>query len=346
MHQVKDMQDTHEVNRYNIPYRGCRSLLWSGDELVDWVSGGRRITLDKRVTPPLYNYAYRFDSAIASVSKEYVALYERLGTKGLLLRSDGTRIREIARSYYHANAYEYPIAFLTLPDGRPGLAHCPQSYARLEIEEVESGMLLTQRETVSPDFFHSRLAVSVDNQYLLDAGWIWHPFDMIQVYELSRVFAEPASLDGTEGRLFPVVRTGVGINNAAFLAHERIVFTTNDVFYDPGDVDEDEQALLEPGVLAVYDVREHHRRSSVPLEEPAGMLMPVGEDFVIGFYEHPKLIEVTTGKVVMRWPEIESGTQNSSIIWSNTTLPPIALDPQHQRFAVASAEAITVIELR
>lgn len=336
----------HEVNRYDIPYRGCRSLLWFDDELIDWVSGGRRITANKRVTQPLYNYAYRFDSAIVSVSKEYVALYERLGTKGLLLRSDGHVVREIDRSYYHASAYEYPIAFLTLPDGRPGLVHCPQSYARLEIEVVESGMRLTQRETVSPDFFHSRLAVSADNQYLLDAGWIWHPFDMIQVYELSRVFAEPASLDGNESSFSSVVRTGVGINNVAFLTRECIVFTTDDVYYAPDDVEEYERALLEPGVLAVYDLRERHHRSSVPLEEPAGMLMPLGEDFVIGFYEHPKLIEVATGKVVMRWPEIESGIQNSSIIGRNTTLPPIALDPQHQRFAVASSEAITVIELR
>jgi hypothetical protein len=188
--------------------------------------------------------------------------------------------------------------------------------------------------------------VSADNRYLLDAGWIWHPFDMIQVYELGRVLADPASLDGGEGRFSHAVRAGVEMNNATFLTPERIVFTTNDVYYDPSDVDKDERALLEPGVLAVYDVREHHHRSSAPLEEPAGMLMPVGEDFVIGFYEHPKLIEVATGKVVMRWPDIASGTQNNSIIWSNMPLPPIALDPQHQRFAVASPDAITVIELR
>lgn len=335
-----------EVNRFEIPCLGCRSLIWSGDELVDWVSGGRRITLDKRVSQPLYTYAYRFDHAIVSTSQEYVVLYERLGTKALLLRNDGKVLREITRSYYHANAYEYPIAFLTLPDGHPGLVHCPHSYARLEIEAVESGAPLSERDTPSPDFFHSRLEVSAHNRYLLDAGWIWHPFDMIQVYELGRVFADPAALDGGEGRFSPAVRTGVGINNATFLTPERIVFTTNDVFYDHGDVDEDEQALLEPGVLAVYDVHERHHRSSALLEEPVGMLMPVGEDFVIGFYEHPKLIEVATGKVVTRWPEIASGTRNSSIIWSNMPLPPIALDPQHQRFAVASPDAITVIELR
>ncbi len=335
-----------EVHRLEIPYEGCRSLVWSGDDLVDWVSGGRRITLDKNVSRLLYNYAYRFDHAIASASQDYIALYERLGTKGLLLHKDGKVIREINRSFYYANVYEYPIAFLTSPDGRPCLVHCPQSYKQLEIEEVESGARLTQRETPSPDFFHSRLAVSADNQYLLDAGWIWHPVDMIQVYDLRRVFAEPASLDGLEGRFSHVVRPGVEINNATFLTQESIVFTTNDGGYDPEEVEEDEQALLEPGVLAVYDVREHRHRSYARLEEPAGMLMPVGEDFVIAFYEHPKLIEVATGKVVMRWPDIESGTQNSSIIGRNTTLPPIALDPQHQRFAVASPEAITVIELR
>jgi hypothetical protein len=344
MRQVKGMQAMREVNHYAIPYRGCGSLLWSGDELFDWASGGR-ITLDNRVTYDLYNYGYRFDHAIESESGEYIALYERLGTKGLLLRGDGRFIREIDRSYYIADMYEYPIAFLTLPDGRPGLAHCPQSYARLDIEEVESGARLTQRETHSPDFFHSRLAVSADNHYLLDAGWIWHPFDWVQVYELGRVFADPASLDEEDGHLPPVVRPGVEINNAAFLTSERIVFNTNVFDYDPDNLEDNERALLDHGGLAVYDLSERRLRSSVPLEEPAGMLMPLGEDFVVGFYEHPKLIEVATGKVVMRWPEIASGTQNSSVIGSDTTPPPIALDPQRQRFAVASPEAITVIEL-
>jgi hypothetical protein len=117
------------------------------------------------------------------------------------------------------------------------------------------------------------------------------------------------------------------------------------VSHEPKEVEEDERALLEPRVLAVYDLKAQQLRSSAPLEEPAGMLMPVGEDFVIGFYEHPKLIDVKTGKVVMRWPNIESGKQDSSIIWGIPKLPPIALDPQHQRFAIASQEAITMIEL-
>jgi hypothetical protein len=344
---LKVSQDVREVNRYEIPYRGCGSLLWSGDELFDWASGAR-ITLDKRVTYDLYTYGYRFDHAIASASGEYVALYERQGTRGLLLRGDGRFIREINRSHYYADVYEYPIAFLTLPDGRTGLAHCPESYDRLEIEEVESGARLTQRETRSPDYFHSRLAVSPDNRYLLDAGWIWHPFDWIQVYELSRVFANPTSLDQKEGHFSPELRWGVETNNAAFLTPERIVFATGVFDHDPDDPDdlaESERAALNHGGLGVYDLRERRLRSSVPLEEPAGMLAPIGENFVVGFYEHPKLIEVATGNIAMRWPEIASGTQNSSIIGSDTPPPPIALDPQHQRFAVASPEAITVIEL-
>lgn len=334
-----------EINHLVIPFQQCRSLLWSGDELVDWVAGGRRITLDKRVSHPFINYAYRFDHAIVSASQDYVALYERLGTKGLLLNKNGKGIREINRSYYYAHAYEYPLAFLTLPDGRTGIVHCPHSYARLEIEDVESGVCLTQRETPPADFFHSRLTVSADNRYLLDAGWIWHPINMILVYDLQRVLAQPALLDkGSDWHFSEVVRGEVEINQAAFCNQESIIFTTNG-WDEPEEVEEDEQALLEPRVLAVYDLKAKQLRSSAPLEEPAGMLMPVGEDFVVGFYEHPKLIEVKTGKIVMRWPDIESGKQESSILWHLPKLPPIALDPQNQRFAIASQETITMIQL-
>ena len=46
--------------------------------------------------------AYRFDAACVSPSGGYAVIYERLGTKGLLLR-DGVIVREIDRSFYHAS---------------------------------------------------------------------------------------------------------------------------------------------------------------------------------------------------------------------------------------------------
>ncbi len=72
--------------------------------------------------------------------------------------------------------------------------------------------------------------------------------------------------------------------------------------------------------------------------------MPLG-DYVIGFYEHPKLIDLATGEIIVRWPDLTTGKQNGSIIHHLDQIPSIALDPSHKRFAVADAEKITVIQL-
>ena len=73
--------------------------------------------------------------------------------------------------------------------------------------------------------------------------------------------------------------------------------------------------------------------------------MPVGKRHVIGFYEYPKLIELASGRVVHRWRDLKTGTQNGSIIHHIGPLPVQALDPQHARFAVADEERIVVIEV-
>src|SRR5262249_11119680 len=99
------------------------------------------------------------------------------------------------RSYYFANAYEYPVAVFTLPDGSQALVHCPDSYNKLEIEELESGRRLTTRDGKSIDFFHSRLQISPGGKYLLSAGWIWHPIDLVQLYCISNVLDDPRVLD-------------------------------------------------------------------------------------------------------------------------------------------------------
>ena len=136
-----------EKRRFRIPLprgpaRPVRSLCWHGDELIDLAGGGTRFGMDGSSVPAVINWAYRFDSAIISYDGTYRIIYERLGTKGLVLRGNKC-LREINRSFYQAHAYEYPVAILNLSDGAVGLAHCPEEYNRLEIEEIESGKKLT-----------------------------------------------------------------------------------------------------------------------------------------------------------------------------------------------------------
>jgi hypothetical protein len=320
-----------EVNRTVIPIKSgheVRALCWHGDELID-CAGIIRYQLDGTSSGPTVNYAYRFDQAVSSPSGEYVVLHEQLGTKGLILKG-GKVVREINRSFYCAHVYEYPVALLTLPDGRDVIAHCPDHYNVIEIEEVESGTRLTSRTGEAADFFHSRLQVSSDSRYLLSAGWVWHPWNTIQLYDIAQALQSPESLDQNwKGDLS---NANVGeIHTAAFNGPDVIVFA--------GVAEEEEITTL-----GSYNIQANAILTSCVLDFPAGTLMPLG-DVAVSFYESPKLLELATGKVLHRWPELSTGRQNSSIVSDIDRVPPIALDPLNRRFAVADSEAITVVQL-
>jgi len=80
------------------------------------------------------------------------------------------------------------------------------------------------------------------------------------------------------------------------------------------------------------------------LAEPAGMVMP-WKKWAICFYDHPKAIDLGSGKIVRSWPEINSGRQVNVIEIGNPEPPSIALDPQHGRFAVADSKGVTIVSL-
>lgn len=313
-----------------------RSLCWNGDALFDWVDGGIRYGLDGRSADPHVRYAYRFDRAVMSPDGRYAILYEVLGTKGLVLK-EGKVLREINRSFYHATAYEYPVALHTLPSGRTLLAHCPDEYCRLEIEDIETGERLTRRTSESPDVFNSRLQFSLDGRYLLSGGWIWHPLDTVCFFDVARALEHPESLDSIEG---PKTGDdwGCELHSAAFGANDTLVLYSS----DPAPSAAPAPAEDHMGSLAVYSLAEQRLLSVAEPEASVGRMMVVG-DHVVGFFEHPKLIELATGRAVERWPELATGVHGSSIIHHLPLAPPLALDPAGRRFAVGTEKGIEVV---
>jgi hypothetical protein len=298
--------------------------------LVDWAGGGTRFLFDGSTVRAGVFFAYRFDRAAVSCNGEYVVVYEALGTKGLIVRGN-KEVREINRSYYHAHVYEYPIALLDLPDGRTAIAHCPEAYNRLEIEEIESGRRLTSRPGESPDFFHSRLQVSPDGAYLLSAGWVWHPVDVVEIFPVREALNAPELLDQPLGIELP--EEMFEVKGAAFQGNDSVLLVGN------GDLENS------PYVIGRYSITQSKIDVKSALETAPGTIMPVGRDHFVGFYEHPKLFEISSGKVILSWPELETGKQNSSILHHLGKIPPIALDPQRNRFAVAGPKGISVIQL-
>lgn len=320
-----------------IPAEGVKSLVWMNGSLMDWTCGNVRYELNGSKHGPTVCYPYRFDAAHVSPSGHFVALYERLGTKAIILGPDNL-FREVNRSYYHADVYEYPILFFRLADGREALAHCPEEYCELRIEDPVTGNPWTVKGAGHIDsLFHSRLAANPAGNRILSAGWFWHPSDTAYVFDLRLT---------TEGQVrLEICDDGCGqtaeISTAAFNKLGQLVISSAK---GADDFREDEPGeRLRPGMVGVYDLDEKKLISLAPLEDEAGTVMPVGNQHVVGFFDHPKLIDLETGRVKCRWPELKTGEQASSIIYHKPLPPPIALDSASGRFAVADGKQIVVV---
>jgi hypothetical protein len=310
---------------------GVRSLVWDGDELVDWVSGGTRYRKDGTVRDPRIQHPYPFDAAVALPDSPFAIIYAIKGTKGVLLK-DGLVCREINRSYYFADAFEYPIAVFRLPSGRSVLAHCPHEYRTLEIEDLESGELLTKSDArESDDFFHSRLAASSDGRYLLSAGWIWHPVDEVRVFDVERALSEPSHLDGSGLGL-----DASGDSSSATFLSERHVAVALERDLERGEF----RTATE---LRLFNIERPVDLPIIRSLELLGRIIPVNRRYVLALSDHPRLIELERGRVVQSWPHIASGRRVSSIFRDEERVPPMAFDPAHGRYAFADSSGITIL---
>ncbi|WP_326984123.1 hypothetical protein VUJ46_06135 [Chryseobacterium sp. MYb264] len=323
------------MERHTIKEVHFSTLTWAGDYLIDWAHSGTIFLPDGQIKK-LGNYylAFSFDSAINSSDGVYSVVYKRLGTKGLLLKN-GEILREINRSYYHAEVYEYPVAFAKLNDGRDILIHCPNEYNRLEFEEVETGLILTNHIDRDPsDFFHSRLEVSPDNKTLLSKGWAWHPFDYVEVFDIEECIENPKALD--QSKLNPEVNTE--ISTASFINNELVLIgASNDM--EPFDDNSPDQ--LQNGQIGIWNLTTNTVSDIINPEcVIGGNLMIIDDTFAWTFYEHPKIINFRTGEIVDEIKEIWSGKQVSSIIHTTKDLPLISLNPKTRQIAIGRDDTI------
>lgn len=322
---------------------GSGSLVWHDGALVDVAAGWRRYALDGSVPVSRYTgYGPGFDAVVMAPAADVVALVRSTGTKALLLEPGGKVIRELNRSYYCAEAYRYPLALFTLPDGRTGLVHCPEQYNQLEIEVARTGERLTGGRDRDPeDFFHSRLAVSPDGRFLLSAGWVWHPLSMAEIYDLSRALQQPCVLDTPPREDSWTQATGVTEISGACFAGQDVVISTSADGPDTG-----EPGHLGPCMLARWSAQRQQFTWSRRLAQTGGDLLPFGNS-ILALYQCPRLYDAATGKLQAEWPALDTGQADSSIVWDKAFSGParVAVDEPGQRFAVTNGEKITVIQL-
>jgi hypothetical protein len=287
-----------------------------------------------------------FDAATATPDGSFAVLYKRLGTKALLLR-DGNILRELNRSYYFAETYEYPICIWKASDGRTLIAHCPDDYCRIDIEDGETGERLTHGTRKPQDFFHSRLKVNPAGTRLLSAGWIWHPFDSLVYFDVAEALRNPAHLDGTEN--FPP-RQGnaymAEVGSACWQAEDRILLggVSDPAFSEDNGKPGEAVAQLRANGLALYDAASKSYVKSFALGETPGTMMPVGDRHAVCFYGHPKLVSLDTGEILQRWAGLDTGKGASSILQDSKGAP-LALDAENRRFAVSAPDGIHVIQI-
>ncbi|MEM9718908.1 MAG: hypothetical protein AAGA10_06665 [Bacteroidota bacterium] len=317
------------------------SLSWQGDTLVDWVAGGNVYHINGEFEHKGIGYAYKFDSAIQSEDGKYAVIYERLGTKALLLKS-GEILRELNRSFYQAHVYEYPISFLKLPNGELSLVHCPTAYNLIEIEAVESEKKITSTDKRDPsDCFHARFRSNPSGTFLLNTGWVWHPYGIMDVYDIAKGIQDNSIFDNNPFT-FPVHGE---VCSADFLTDDVVVIAT--FLEDP--LDEAERNNLDnlySGQIGLYSLSQGKILKKITVDYPLGRIVPIDENFVIDLFEYPKLIELNTGKIKQKFEGIFSGHQNSAIIHHLEKIPPIAIDRTNRRIAIGSDTGIELLELK
>jgi hypothetical protein len=296
--------------------------------IVDWAGGGS-YSLDGKVTQ-FGGYGFG-DSAISSANGDYVFIYQKLGTKGLLLKN-GQLLREINRSYYFAGAYEFPAVFITL-GSKTYLVHCPVAYNQLDFEDVETGEIITNIKNRKPqDRFHSRLEINADGTYMMSKGWVWHPLDMVMIFNIKECINNPLLLDDPQS----CPNVGLEVCTASFIDGDSAVVGSFDRVIDEiGD--------LPPKHICIWDLKTNKLSNPVAVKENFGNLFAINAKYAWDMFGFPKIIDLETGKVIEQNKKINSGKQRSSIINDTDDFPSIIFNKRTGQIAVKAYEKIEVL---
>jgi len=321
------------MTRQTIIANYLTTICWFNDLIVDWASAGQWYSLNGKEGQFGHDsYAFDFDSCIISENGQYAFIYKRLGTKGLLLK-DGELLREINRSYYLASDYDYPAAFATVRN-ITYLIHCPLAYDRLDFENAETGEIITNTlERKPPGVFHSRLEVNQDNSFLMSKGWVWHPREIVEVFNIADCIKNPLLLDQSDLR----PKFDVEICTANFIDSSNVLIGSSNDVIDEDAVD------LPVKHLAIWNLTTNQVTNSIKVKGEFGNVYAINKRYAWDTFEFPKIIDLTTGEIIEKDETIDSGKQNSSMITDSSKLPLIAFNQQTKQLAIAKNDKIEVL---
>lgn len=333
------MDDGAVVREIRVRTGEVCSLVWDGDDLLDPVGGRRRWSADgTEHRRERRRFAEEYDRAVTSPSGRWTVVYGERGSRGLLL--DGRRVvRQLRRDTDHAEDFDYPVGLGALADGREVLVHCPERYDRLQIDDVATGERLaagSQQEMSS--VFHSRPAVSPGGRWLMSAGWVWHPAGVCQVWDLDRALADPSMLDG-DGLMGYWSLSNDEVDSACWLDGDRLAVVAGEVGWEREVDEKEERARHRLGVWSSSSATwlYHH-----DIPGPIGTILACGEA-VLALYGYPRLFDIRTGELVVRWPRLALPRRQGSYGVTHIPTPVAAVHPDGGRVALAVEGGIAVI---
>jgi hypothetical protein len=319
------------MERQTITANYLQTICWEDDVIADWGSGYKYwLTGNQKQL----GYSYKLgDSAIQSANGVYVFIYQKFGTKGLLLKN-GALIKEINRPYYCADVYEFPAAFVTL-GVKTYLVHCPVKYNQLDFEDVETGALITNIPDREPeDHFYSRLEISPGGTYLMSKGWVWHPLDMVVVFDIKKCISNPRLLD--KPQFMPNV--GAEVCTASFIDNNTVVIGSSNEVLDNVSIES-----LPPKHICLWNLETSRLFKQVKVSEDFGNLFAINANYAWDLYGFPKIIDLNTGEIIERNDQIDSGKQQSAIINQTDHSPSIIYNKQTSRIAIKLDDKIEVL---
>jgi hypothetical protein len=321
------------MHRETITTNFLQTISWFDNTIIDWASAGEQYKPGEPAKR-LYGgyFAFKFDGAITSLDGTYAFIYQKLGTKGLLLKR-GEILKEINRSYYFSNAYEFPCAFVDI-DNTTYLIHCPVAYNQLDFENVETGELITDIPGRKPaDIFHSRLEISPNCTILMSKGWVWHPLEVVNTFNVKDCINNPKLLDH-----FNKPHTAVEICSASFINDRKILIgSSNEI------INEEDIAEFPPKHVAIWDLETGSLSKSVAISVEFGNLFAINEHLAWDLYDFPKIIDLHTGKVIDSDKGVNSGKQRSSIISKNDIQPQIVFNRQTKQIAISGKDKMEIL---
>lgn len=161
-----------------------------------------RIDTHVRTHSVIANLTELFDSECGSLGLcvssggQLAAIYETHGSNGVVIDlASGRQIFKLHRGDYHCDVSRFSIAFFR-HDDRDLLVHAT-NWNRLDISDPWTGKSLTERSPTSYsqgqerpkhylDYFHCGLLVSSDDEWVVDNGWVWHPYGIVRSWNLNR----------------------------------------------------------------------------------------------------------------------------------------------------------------